>query len=137
MTDPKEVLEHLAAEKAAKAVKRDAINPSHYKDGWSDGAELISITENLTSSGGQAVQYIARSTRLDTSKNKGKNTLEWIEDLEKAKWFLDREIKRLRSKTAMPVKPIEVRNVTINHPVYPVDLDAYYRSLAKHPKAFA
>ncbi|QFG10328.1 nucleotide kinase [Mycobacterium phage DyoEdafos] len=122
MTDPKEVLEHLAAEKAAKAVKRDAINPQHYKDGWSDGAELISITENLTSSGGQAVQYIARSTRLDSSKNKGKNTLEWIQDLEKAKWFLDREIKRLRGKTAMPVKPY-----LVNEFVYPMNVYGGFR----------
>jgi hypothetical protein len=72
----------------------DAINPSHYKDGWSDGAELISITENLTGNGSQAVQYIARSTRLDESLIKGNP----IEDLEKALWFVKRELKRLRGK---------------------------------------
>ncbi|AEO94416.1 nucleotide kinase [Mycobacterium phage Rumpelstiltskin] len=116
------MLEHLEAEKAAKAAKRDAINPEHYKDGWSDGAELISITENLTSSGGQAVQYIARATRLDTTKNKGKNSLEWIQDLEKAKWFLDREIKRLRRKTAGPVKPY-----LINEFVYPMNIYGGFR----------
>ncbi|ASW31528.1 hypothetical protein SEA_GUUELAD_94 [Mycobacterium phage GuuelaD] len=138
MTDPKEVLEHLEAEKAAKAAKRDAINPEHYKDGWSDGAELISITENLTSSGGQAVQYIARATRLDTSKNKGKNSLEWIQDLEKAKWFLDREIKRLRGKTSMPVKPVLLGEQAYTINVGPNAVD-YMRAMAatKHPRAFA
>ena len=70
---------------------RDAVNPSHYKDGWSDDAELISISENLTSNGGQALQYVARSTRLDRSLIKGNP----VEDLEKAIWFCQREIKRL------------------------------------------
>ena len=71
----------------------DAINPKHYKDGWSNGAELVEITENLTSNGGQAVQYIARSTRLDPSLNKG-NT---VEDLEKAIWLCKREIERVEA----------------------------------------
>ncbi|QFG14333.1 hypothetical protein PBI_TOURACH_97 [Mycobacterium phage Tourach] len=114
---------------------RDAINPSHYKDGWSDNAELISITENLTSSGGQAVQYIARATRLDTSKNKGKNTLEWIQDLEKAKWFLDREIKRLRSKTAQPVKPILINEYAVPFPSAVDHMKALRNEW--HPRAFA
>lgn len=68
----------------------DAINPSYYKDGWSNGAELIDITENLNCNGAQAVQYIARSTRLD-GKNKGNPA----EDLRKAGWFINREITRL------------------------------------------
>lgn len=66
----------------------DAVNPGHYK--FSDGVELISITENLTGNGAQAVQYIARATRID-GHNKGNIR----EDLEKARWFIDRELRRL------------------------------------------
>ena len=65
-------------------------NPPHYK--FSNGAEVIDITENLTSNGGQAVQYIARSTRLD-----GNNKGDVLEDLRKARWFLDREIERVEN----------------------------------------
>lgn len=67
----------------------DNINPDHYK-GFSNGAEVIDISENLTSNGGQAVQYIARSTRLD-----GKNKGEPVEDLKKAIVLCEREINRL------------------------------------------
>ena len=65
-------------------------NPPHYK--FSNGAEVIDITENLTSNGGQAVQYIARSTRLD-----GNNKGGVLEDLRKARWFIDREIDRVEN----------------------------------------
>lgn len=66
----------------------DAINPQHYQ--FSNGAQVIDITENLTSNGGQAVQYIARATRLD-----GQNKGDQVEDLTKAVWFIEREIIRL------------------------------------------
>lgn len=75
----------------------DAVNPSHYKAGWSDDAELISITENLTGNGSQAVQYIARSSRLDESLNKSSDVDGRVEDLEKALWFVGREILRLKA----------------------------------------
>lgn len=72
-------------------VHADAVNqPAHYK-GFSNGAEVIDITENLTSNGGQAVQYIARSTRLD-----GNNKADPLEDLRKAEWFIRREIARIQ-----------------------------------------
>lgn len=67
----------------------DNTNPEHYR-GFSNGAEVIDISENLTSNGAQAVQYIARSTRLD-----GNNKGDVIEDLRKAVWFVEREIERL------------------------------------------
>jgi hypothetical protein len=65
-----------------------AINPSHYKDGWSDGAELISITENLNFNRGNAIKYIARAGKKDPA------TLS--EDLDKALWYLTREIGRVK-----------------------------------------
>lgn len=66
----------------------DAINPDHYQ--FSNGAEVIDISENLTSNAGQAVQYIARSCRLD-----GRNKGNVVEDLRKAVWFIEREIERV------------------------------------------
>lgn len=72
----------------------DNINPDHYK-GFSNGAEVIDISENLTSNGGQAVQYVARSTRLD-GENKNNLIEIRIEDLGKAIWFCEREVSRLK-----------------------------------------
>lgn len=67
---------------------RDAVNhPRHYARGWSNGAEIIDITENLNFNRGNAVKYIARAGRKDALKT--------IEDLKKARWYLDRELKRL------------------------------------------
>lgn len=67
---------------------RDAVNhPSHYSEGWSNGAEVIDITENLNFNRGNAVKYIARAGRKDAMKT--------IEDLKKARWYIDRELKRL------------------------------------------
>lgn len=66
----------------------DAVNhPSHYAEGWSNGAEVIDITENLNFNRGNAVKYIARAGRKDARK--------LIEDLKKARWYIDRELKRL------------------------------------------
>ncbi|WP_067580837.1 hypothetical protein [Nocardia terpenica] len=79
----------------------DTINPAHYQ-GFSNGAQVIDISENLTPNAAQAVQYIGRSSRLD-GNNKG-NTLE---DLRKAHWFIDREISRL--KAVQPAADEKVR----------------------------
>lgn len=55
-----------------------------------NGIEVGDVTDHLTSNGGQAVQYIARSCRID-----GQHKGERIKDLKKAKDMIDREIKRL------------------------------------------
>lgn len=76
----------------------DAINPNHYK-GFSNGAEVIDITENLTFNAGNLVKYGARAGRLDESLNK--NDAEGrIEDLKKSRWYADREIERLGGPSA-------------------------------------
>lgn len=76
----------------------DAINPNHYK-GFSNGAEVIDITENLTFNAGNVVKYGARAGRLDESLNK--NDAEGrIEDLKKSRWYVDREIERLGGPSA-------------------------------------
>lgn len=57
----------------------DPVNhPSHYED------------KNLNFHRGNAVKYIARAGKKDKSRE--------IEDLQKAAWYIDREIKRLEAK---------------------------------------
>lgn len=66
----------------------DVVNhPAHYAEGWSNGAEVIDITENLSFNRGNAVKYIARAGVKDPEK--------LLEDLQKAQWYLNREIARV------------------------------------------
>ncbi|AXN51272.1 hypothetical protein DSM43518_04814 [Mycobacterium marinum] len=64
----------------------DKINPSHYR-GFSNGAEVIDIAERLNFNRGSAIKYLARAGR-----KQGEAT---IEDLKKARWYIDREINRI------------------------------------------
>lgn len=64
----------------------DAINPSHYKQ---YPVEVIELTEHMNFNRGNAVKYIARAGF--------KNPDNIIEDLEKAKWYIKREIARLKT----------------------------------------
>ena len=71
-----------------RAAESDPINhPSHYADGWSNGAEVIDITEHLNFNKGNAVKYLARAGRKDPARE--------LEDLHKAAWYVQREIARL------------------------------------------
>ena len=65
------------------------INPAHYQ-GFSNGAEAIDITENLTFNCGNAVKYLARAGRID-----GRNKGEVKTDLKKARWYVSRELERI------------------------------------------
>lgn len=66
----------------------DAVNfPKHYNSHPS-GVECIQITEHMNFNLGNAVKYIWRAG------DKGR----LLEDLEKARWYLDREINRLRPR---------------------------------------
>lgn len=70
---------------------RDSVDhPSHYAEGWSNGAEVIDITENLNFNRGNVIKYVARAGRKDVMKT--------AEDLRKARWYLDRELKRLEAE---------------------------------------
>lgn len=60
----------------------DAINPKHYDFG---DVQPVDIAEYLSFNLGNVVKYVSRAGR------KG----EALEDLEKARWYLDREIGRL------------------------------------------
>lgn len=64
----------------------DKINPPHYKNHPS-GVECITITEHMNFNKGNAVKYIWRAG------DKGNE----IEDLQKAKWYIEREIYRLEN----------------------------------------
>ena len=69
----------------------DMVNePPHYR-GFSNGAEVLDIAENLTFNAGNAVKYLARSCRVD-----GQNKGEIMQDLNKARKYVNREIERLQ-----------------------------------------
>ena len=63
--------------------------PSYYR--MPSGIEVKEVARYLSSNGGQAVQYIARATRID-GEVKGNP----IKDLQKAKDMIDDEIARLK-----------------------------------------
>jgi Protein of unknwon function (DUF3310) len=65
----------------------DSVNsPDHYNR---FGVEVIQITEHLNFCRGNIVKYVARA------EFKGNE----LEDLKKARWYLDREIARLENDT--------------------------------------
>jgi len=69
-------------------MKHDPVNhPKHYTSHPS-GVECITVVEHMTFNRGNAIKYIWRAA------DKGKE----IEDLEKAKWYIEREIERLKCK---------------------------------------
>ncbi len=70
--------------------KRDAVNPPHYQQHPS-GVQCIQITEEMNFCLGNAVKYIWRA---DLKANA-------IEDLEKAVWYVNREIAR-RKRISQP-----------------------------------
>lgn len=59
-----------------------------------NGAEVIDISRYLTGNGAQAVQYIARATRID-----GKNKGDIIGDLNKAIYMISDEIGRIEDQS--------------------------------------
>jgi len=68
----------------------DNINhPAHYT-GFSNGAEVIDITENLNFNRGNAIKYLARAGAKDPAKE--------LEDLRKAEWYVKREIQRIEGQ---------------------------------------
>lgn len=70
----------------------DAINPAHYQEHPS-GIQCIQVTEHMNFCRGNAVKYIWRAGLKGDA----------IEDLTKARWYLDREIARLSGKSDLDV----------------------------------
>lgn len=83
----------------------DPVNhPRHYTVHPS-GVECIQITEHMNFCLGNAMKYIWRAGEKSNA----------IEDLEKAKWYVDREIARLLSILPYPEQPYdEHENIEID-----------------------
>lgn len=76
--------------KSNEQTPHDPVNhPSHYTSNPS-GVECITIVEHMNFCRGNAIKYIWRA---------GEKASE-IEDLRKAKWYLEREIARLEGQVA-------------------------------------
>lgn len=74
----------------------DNVNhPAHY-NGFSNGAEVVDIAENLSFNLGSAVKYCARAGRKHEEGMSDRDKA--IEDLNKALWCIEREIGRLGGK---------------------------------------
>jgi hypothetical protein len=70
----------------------DPVNhPKHYT-AHPSGVEAIEITEHFNFNKGNAIKYIWRSS------DKGKE----VEDLRKARWYIDREIARILNNADKP-----------------------------------
>lgn len=61
-------------------------HPSHYNDGKIEVIDFIE-DKNLNFHRGNAVKYIARAGKKDKAKE--------VDDLKKAQWYIEREIKIL------------------------------------------
>ncbi len=111
----------------AKMQDVDAINPSHYK--FSD-LEPIEVTERwkLGYNLGTVLKYLARAGKKDPSKE--------IEDLKKARWYLDRQISNLEKQkvdqlVSQKLADSKVQGTndlinwgTENHPAYSRSIDS-------------
>jgi hypothetical protein len=74
--------------------EHDAVNhPSHYTSHPS-GVECITITEHHNFCVGNAMKYLWRAGL------KGDAPEKWLEDLKKARWYIDREIQRLEKEAS-------------------------------------
>lgn len=72
-----------------KAMHDNVNHPKHYT-GFSNGSEVIDITENCTFNTGNAIKYAARAGRTD-----GNVKGNIVEDLNKVKWYVERETDRI------------------------------------------
>jgi hypothetical protein len=79
----------------------DPINPSHYQA--ASGAQLIDFVENLTANRYAATKYLVRAGYKDPGRE--------VEDLEKALWFVQRELFRLGASEYNPADPDTVHKV--------------------------
>ena len=70
----------------------DPINPSHYSAPEVSGAELIDFIDHLPFARGNAIKYVFRAGRKDTSTE--------LQDLQKAQWLINREVMKLTNKGA-------------------------------------
>ena len=72
----------------------DAINPDHYKFGGIETIDFIECKE-LNYRLGNVIKYVSRAGKK--RGDDGQLIAKAIEDLKKARWYLDREIQILES----------------------------------------
>ena len=63
---------------------QDPTNPQHYKG---EGPEVITLTRHMNFNRGNAVKYLCRAGKKNPEKE--------VEDLKKAKWYIEDELQRL------------------------------------------
>lgn len=81
----KEMSKMREPKKTPAVQKNDPVNhPKHYT-AHPSGVECITVTEHMNFNLGNAVKYIWRSGEKDST----------IQDLQKAAWYVQREIERL------------------------------------------
>ena len=84
----------------------DLVNhPSHYTS-HASGVECITVTEHMNFCRGNAMKYLWRAG------DKGQE----LEDLRKARWYIDREISRVEAALAVSAPPVpasmdDIRNL--------------------------
>lgn len=98
------------ADEVLSARRHDPVNhPAHYT-AHPSGIECIQVTEHLNFCVGNAIKYLWRA---------GLKGPDAVEDLRKARWYIDREIKRLGGGESTPALPAEVasfiRDLATNH----------------------
>lgn len=99
-------------------------SPSHYTA--YSGLEVIDLTEQMNFNRGNAVKYICRAG-LKTTANE-------IEDLEKAAWYIRREIDRLKKDpptkpvTSGTIKAVQVSDVNPGYSRIAADVEAVKRA---------
>ena len=75
----------LESLRGVPAMPHSNVSPAHYK---LDGVEVIDLAERLSFNRGNIVKYVARAGV--------KNQVTELEDLEKAQWYLSREIENAK-----------------------------------------
>lgn len=83
----------------------DMVNhPSHYTDGRIEVIDFIE-DKKLNYHRGNALKYLCRAGKKDPAKE--------VEDLQKAAWYINREIQRLEAKKQKDARAEELRAVGV------------------------
>lgn len=83
----------------------DMVNhPSHYTDGRIEVIDFIE-DKKLNYHRGNAVKYICRAGKKDPDKE--------VEDLQKAAWYINREIQRLEAQKQRDAREAELRAIGV------------------------
>ena len=83
----------------------DMVNhPSHYTDGRIEVIDFIE-DKRLNYHRGNALKYLCRAGKKDPAKE--------VEDLQKAVWYINREIQRLEAQAQRDAREAELRAVGV------------------------